>query len=291
MDFALSGMKPVLLLPAEQVPLAARADLLNAAYADYRVPFHITPGQVKTMTTHYDVDLARSLVARVDGAWAGMALLSCRGERGWVSAVGVMPAWRRQGVARRLLAGLIANARAAGLRVLTLEVIDANTPARQLYRSFGFSETRELLCWRFPADADPLPIPAEPLVEADPASLLADFDAWHDQPPCWQREQATLRHMCDRARGYRLALDNRPAAYCLVNDYGDTVSILDVGINPRFGPVRAGRAALQALAHRYRGRLLTITNVPADDGLNRALAALHFLVTIRQWEMRLPLSP
>jgi hypothetical protein len=26
-------------------------------------------------------------------------------------------------------------------------------------------------------------------------------------------------------------------------------------------------------------------NVPADDGLSRALAALHFLVTIRQIEM------
>lgn len=261
--------------------------MLNAAYADYRVPFHMTPAQVEAMDVYYDMDPAVSLVARADGEWVGLALLARRGARGWVNAVGVTPAWRRQGIGRALMTGLIANAQDAGLRDLTLEVMDVNAPARQLYRSLGFRETRELLCWRLPADADPLPVPRELLAPADLETLLADFDAWHDQPPCWQRQRRTLQHMVERARGYRLALDGQPAAYCLVNDFGAAVSILDVGINPSFGPVAAGRTALQALAHRYRGRQLTITNVPADDGLNRALAALHFLVTIRQWEMRL----
>jgi len=71
----------------------------------------------------------------------------------------------------------------------------------------------------------------------------------------------------------------------MVGERGDVVSILDVGINPRFGPVIAGRVLLQALAAIYPGRALTITNVPADAGLNKALAALHFLVVVRQWEM------
>ncbi len=218
-----------------------------------------------------------------------MALLARRGARGWVSAVGVAPAHRRQGAARRVMEALIANAREAGLRVLTLEVIDTNTAARALYRSLGFVETRELLCWRFPADEDPLPIPDERLAPLPARELGEYFAAWHDQPPCWQREEPTIRRLAEQARGYVLKLDGAAAGYCLIRERPDQAPILDAGINPDFGPVAAGRPLLQALSARYPGRALTITNVPADSGLNKALAALHFLVTIRQWEMRLPL--
>jgi hypothetical protein len=186
--------------------------------------------------------------------------------------------------------GLIANARGLGMRHVTLEVIEQNTAARELYRGLGFVETRELLCWRFPADADLLPIPRELLAPAGTEALWPYFAAWHDQPPCWQREEVTLRQMAARARAYMLTLEDAPAGYCLVNDREDTVSLLDVGIHPQIGPVAAGRVLLQALASLYPGRPLALTNVPADSGLNKALAALHFLVAIRQREMRLELS-
>jgi [ribosomal protein S18]-alanine N-acetyltransferase len=51
-----------------------------------------------------------------------------------------LPAARRQGVARRLLSELVADARAAGARRVTLEVARGNAPARALYASLGFSE-------------------------------------------------------------------------------------------------------------------------------------------------------
>lgn len=283
-------MNLITLLPADQISLAERASLLNAAYTDYHVPFHMTPDQIRGMDALYDVDLALSLVARVKGELVGMALLSRRGARGWVSAVGVIPNQRRQGVARRVMNELIVNAQVAGLRDLTLEVIDTNTAARGLYRSLGFVETRELLCWRFPADADRLPIPKERLAPVRAEEVWSYFAAWHDQPPCWQREEPTLRSMAERARCYILNMDGAAAGYCIVNERPDVCAILDVGINPQFGPVAAGRVLLQALEAICDGRPLTIINVPADSGLNRALAALHFLVTIRQWEMRLDSS-
>ncbi|MGQ9489591.1 MAG: GNAT family N-acetyltransferase [Anaerolineae bacterium] len=278
-------MSDILLLPAHRISAAERAAVINAAYADYNVPFRVTPKQMQDMVRFYDVDLTRSWVARMAGETVGIALLAHRGSRGWISAVGVVPAWRRQGMARRLLEALMASAQALGLRVLTLEVISANDAARQLYRALGFRETRELLSWKFPADADPLPIPREQLVAVSPDATWRYFAAWHDQPPCWQREELTLRRMAGQATVYLLTMADEPAGYCLVADRGEAVSLLDVGINPRFGPVTAGRVLLQALAARYPGRPLTITNVPADAGLNRALAALHFLVVVRQQEM------
>ncbi|MEB3265703.1 MAG: GNAT family N-acetyltransferase [Cyanobacteriota bacterium] len=50
------------------------------------------------------------------------------------------PTWRRQGLARRLLAALMARAAAAGARHATLEVAAGNGAARALYGQLGFRE-------------------------------------------------------------------------------------------------------------------------------------------------------
>jgi ribosomal protein S18 acetylase RimI-like enzyme len=273
------------LLPADHVDVGLRADLINAAYADYYVPMHMTPESMRSVDDFYDVDLARSAVAYDRSEPVGLALLSRRGDRGWVSGVGVLPAWRRRGIGRRLVASVLARAREAGVRQVALEVIAQNNAAREIYVALGFAERRELLCWRRAADADALPIPEERLAEASLDELLAHFADWHDQPPCWQGEAVTLGKMADRVRGHRLDLAGAAAAYCLISERGEALMLMDVGINPQFGAVTAGRTLLQALAGLYRGRSLALNNVPVDSDLNRALAALHFLVGVRQLEM------
>jgi hypothetical protein len=172
---------------------------------------------------------------------------------------------------------------------MTLEVIVQNRPAQNLYVSLGFQAGRELLSWRRPADADPLPIPAERLTPGPPLDLLGYFAAWHDQRPCWQGDAPTLRNMADRLRGYRLDLEGTPAAYALVSSGNDAVWLMDVGINPAVEPVTAGRILVQALANLHFGKTITLSNVPVDSGLCRVLAALRFLVTVRQTEMALDL--
>lgn len=278
-------MCAIQLIPAGRVPAVERAALLNAAYADYYVPMHLTPEGMQNIDRLYDVALDRSVVATDGGLPVGMALLGCRERRGWVGGVGVLPAYRRRGLGRRMTEALLTAARAAGLAQVTLEAIDRNVAARTLYTALGFAETRELLSWQRPAGADPLPIPAERLSPAPADELLAHFDGWHDQPPCWQGEARTLGRMAGRVRGYRLAVAGRPAGYCLTSERADAVALMDVGIDPAAGPLNAGRILLQALAAQHRGRSLSVSNVPVDSVLNRVLAALRFLVTVRQIEM------
>jgi ribosomal protein S18 acetylase RimI-like enzyme len=278
------------LIPAGRVPVSERASLLNAGYVDYYVPMHMTAEGMQSVDRLYDVDLGRSVVALDGEQPVGMALLSCRDRRGWISGVGVLPACRRRGIGRQMVETLLGAAREAGVGQVTLEAIDRNAAARALYASLGFAETRELLTWHFPAGADPLPIPAERLSPAPADALLAHFDGWHDQPPCWQGEVGTLCKMAERLRGYGLEMDGRPAGYCLAGERGDTVALMDVGINPDVGSLNAGRILVQALAALYPGRGLSVGNVPVDSGLNRVLAALHFLVTVRQLEMGLALE-
>jgi len=226
----------------------------------------------------------------------GIALLAVRGDQAWVSGVGVVPAWRRRGVGRTMMERLIASAREMGAKQIKLEVIAQNTPARRLYKSLGFRVARELLTWQRPEDADPLPVPREHLLPAPSEELLDNFATWHDQPPCWQRAASTLRKMVGRQKGYRLDWRGSPTAYCLVSEpwlvseSDDTVLLTDVGINPAAGLLMPGRLLLQALAATYFGRALSIMNVPAEDSLNRILAALGFLVTVRQVEMVLDVN-
>jgi ribosomal-protein-alanine N-acetyltransferase len=52
----------------------------------------------------------------------------------------VAPEHRRRGIARRLLAEGLAQARELGAEIAWLEVRPSNTPARALYASFGFQE-------------------------------------------------------------------------------------------------------------------------------------------------------
>lgn len=285
----MSAMMTFKLRPASSAPYAARAACMNAAYADYLLPLHVNADQLARMDLIYDVAPDASVVAEARGRLVGMALLSRRGERGWISAVGTVPAARRQGVARSMMHALIANARQSGLREVLLEVISENFKAHTLYRDLGFRDVRELLTWQLPADADPLPIPQELLSETTPDAVLVHFADWHKEPPSWQREAGTLRKLLGHARAYRLDLDDREAAYAVVSERIDGIGLLDVGINPAFGAVRAGRPLLQALSRLFPGRVLSILNVPADDPLCRALAALRFHVTVRQWEMLISL--
>ncbi len=57
-----------------------------------------------------------------------------------ITAVAVHPDHRRQGLARCVLHALLATAHTAGAEMATLEVSNANGPARGLYASLGFAE-------------------------------------------------------------------------------------------------------------------------------------------------------
>jgi GNAT superfamily N-acetyltransferase len=60
--------------------------------------------------------------------------------RGWVMSVFVSPSARGKGVARQLLATLIAEARKRGMTALFLDVGKANGAARAVYARAGFVE-------------------------------------------------------------------------------------------------------------------------------------------------------
>lgn len=88
---------------------------------------------------------AFSLVARLDGAVAGMANcftgFSTFAARPLVNIhdLGVMPEHRGRGVGKALLAAIEAEAQKRGACKVTLEVLSGNEGAKALYRSLGYA--------------------------------------------------------------------------------------------------------------------------------------------------------
>ncbi len=79
------------------------------------------------------------LVAKVGSQVVGFAGMLFIGEDGHVSTISVDPAWRRRGIATRLMAALSREAIARGATAMTLEVRAGGTGAQALYRAFGFA--------------------------------------------------------------------------------------------------------------------------------------------------------
>jgi ribosomal-protein-alanine N-acetyltransferase len=85
--------------------------------------------------------VARCRVMRDGGSIVGYLCFWDIADEIHVTNVAVHPTHRRQGIARALMSGLLAEACARELRLVVLEVRPSNTEAIGLYESFGFRVT------------------------------------------------------------------------------------------------------------------------------------------------------
>jgi [ribosomal protein S18]-alanine N-acetyltransferase len=85
--------------------------------------------------------VAHCRVMREDASIVGYLCVWEIADEVHVTNLAVHPTRRRQGIARALLGGLLAEARARDLRLIVLEVRPSNREAIALYESFGFRVT------------------------------------------------------------------------------------------------------------------------------------------------------
>ncbi|SCB40705.1 GNAT family N-acetyltransferase [Rhizobium hainanense] len=76
---------------------------------------------------------------RINGALAGCGALKCEDDNGEIKSMFVRPAWRGQGLSRRVLAAIEEKARKIGLVRLNLETGTDSLAARALYENFGYA--------------------------------------------------------------------------------------------------------------------------------------------------------
>jgi mycothiol synthase len=132
--------------------LPAYLALARSSFADHPTPLSFTEAIVARAHSLPDFDPTGILLVFPVGqpatpiAWAkaGHEVSDETGERrGFVSFIGVLPAWRGRGLGRELLRWAIAHGRAAGAGTIDLNVEAANERALALYRTTGFTQEVE----------------------------------------------------------------------------------------------------------------------------------------------------
>ncbi len=107
-------------------------------------------------------DLMRGFVWEEDGQLGAVVMVQRSGKtRTWgVGIVGVLPEFRRRGLARKLLTRSLDDLRQRGAQHINLAVISKNVPAYALYKSLGFQHYSSVIDF----DLRPEQAPAERVI-------------------------------------------------------------------------------------------------------------------------------
>ncbi len=248
---------------ARELAPAERAELFNAAYEGYVVPFHLDEQQLTFMDDVFDLDLDASRVAYRDGEPVGLANLGLRGEDAWIGGVGVVSSARRSGVGEALMRALHEQARERGVRRVWLEVIVENTSAFALYEKLGYGLVQDVELWTLPGAAGELAGR-----EVPPGEAKAQLPERHEP---WQRADGTLANY-DDVRG--LVTDTGAMLFCVRSS---------AQLQQYAGEPEPLLHALRTFGDVY------ILNLPADDPAATVLRELGGSVVVRQHEMLLEL--
>ncbi|HEU4733030.1 MAG TPA: GNAT family N-acetyltransferase [Kofleriaceae bacterium] len=226
------------------------APAFNDAFSDYAVPMSTTPEGLEAMQRRRGYVAGASYGAFDGGRLVGFVLTCLEGDRAYNSGTGVVPAYRRTGVARRLLEAVIDS---VGVASYVLEVLEDNAKAIAFYARCGFVETRRFLCWTYGRGERRAAELAE-LASPDLAAIAAHGDV----EPSWQNSLTSLA----RAGMPYVALGDEHGAAVVFPGSGD-LPLLAVRRDAR----RRGHGTrlLQAAAARS-SRPLRILNIDSRAG-------------------------
>ncbi len=271
-------------VPASAFTLDALADLFTRAFEGYRYAMRVTASLLSDRIAGENIDLHRSLVVLLGGEPAGVALLGLRGAQAWCGGFGIVAAARGRGLAVPLAATMIDQARQAGARRLSLEVLAGNQPALATYVRAGLRAERDLLLLRWvPAEGAPPAVADTALEECAPRELLAHFDALHPAAAAWQRDLPSLL-IRGGLRGLALRERGRLAAYALFQVSANRqVQLADLGA------ADASAAAQLLRGLRAYGAPLVAINEPADSPITSAFLAEGWAEFERQHELAIEL--
>lgn len=234
------------LKPAFEYPLPEVTELFNQAYRDYIVPIHFAPEVMAKGLRIHGIDLSTSQVVCRDEEAIGLGLLAHRGWTTRLAGMGIVPEHRHSGIGKWLLSQLLDQGRARGDRFWTLEVIEENKPAFQLYKNLGFTVHRRLVGFQAGSpDGEPLARLEE--VDIHQVARLLIQTRPDDLP--WQISGETLAQIGPPAQGFHF--EN---GYAVIEDQGEQIEIMALVAPPDSQRRGVIAALLRGLFSRFPNR-------------------------------------
>lgn len=205
--------------PLSTIRIETLLETLNAAFADYIVPFQLSLDQLRAKIKNEDVDLDWSIGVFDDGELVAFIMHGRRTTNGQLqvynAGTGVIPDYRGQGLVAKMYDYSQPFFQEKHVKHLLLEVIEGNSSAIRAYEKNGFAVARMLRCFRGEVKGS-LPEKStfyaiRPLIDP-PWSLLQSF--W-DIQPSWQSANASMEIMQPQALGAYLG--DELVGYALYN--------------------------------------------------------------------------
>ncbi len=266
------------------------ACIYNAARVDYIVPMPMNAHRMADYVHNYDIDLSASSVSlNEDHTPTGVVMVGIRGDRAWITRLGVIPEMRGCKVGQGLMETSIENAVESGVRRIQLEVIQGNESAHRLFLKLGFQDVRELLVVRRP------PAPLSPSfaswgetithMEQLEAKALSSCLAQCPSDSAWTEESASLRHL-ENLTGITLTLSSGECGWALFQPL--PFQLLHLVINPDASESMI-RALLFQVHQSYPMLDYKVENIPASHPIWLVMQTFGYLEAFRRTEMYLTL--
>ncbi|MBI1279841.1 MAG: GNAT family N-acetyltransferase [Anaerolineaceae bacterium] len=276
------------LVPTSQFNTQELADIYNAGRADYIVPMLTDAEHLRRYIHIYDVDLDASVVV-LDSKQvpAGIGMLGVRGDRCWITRLGIAAEHREAGMGMCMMQALMATARERHARLVQLEVIEGNEPAHRLFLRCGFKETRRLMVVKRLAEARP----DEPTSALKVERLNRD-DIWkclarRDPTESWVNENATLGKL-ESLEGLKVTLPSDDSGWIVFHRHEAEIThiIWQTGITQSAALMAA---LLNQLHYLYPDFTTKIENVPVTSNAWTTLQQFNYDEEFRRIEMFLHL--
>ncbi|MDC7245773.1 MAG: GNAT family N-acetyltransferase, partial [Sphaerochaetaceae bacterium] len=256
------------------------------AFSDYQIAVESTEKKMVESNCQRGIDYSCSFGAFTDcGELAGFIFCGVRKIDDQLcfydGATGVIPSFRGQRIAGKLLDAAIEKARSIGAHAFILEVLKNNERAIPVYRSRGFSETRTLICYEkkrreithtcFKKFDERIP-DRQSFIKLSEKLPLA-------YAPSWQNSTSAVTAIYDRLTVRSYSLNNRDIGYFVLDSR--TGSILQVAAEDH-----SLLSFLFASAAKHTDRSnLRLINIEQDSPLDLFAQRQGWNFLIDQFEM------
>ncbi|HET9711345.1 MAG TPA: GNAT family N-acetyltransferase [Pyrinomonadaceae bacterium] len=255
------------------------------AFSDYQVDMQISQEQFEQRLVRDGVRLDISAGAfdgnKLVGFYLNASGMWLEKHTAYDAGTGVMPAYRRQGVAKELFAFLVPLLKEASAAQYLLEVLTANEPAVSLYRRLGFTETRRLAVFR---RSEPVRTSREPVVvrRVDQPDWEL-FKSFWDGYPSWQNSIDAVERIASDRVVLCAYVDARCVGYGVV--FKPAASLMQLAVAPAYRRKGIASTILSVLQSEF-SESLKVNNI--DEQLNGTIAffeANDFKLVLEQYEM------
>lgn len=249
-------------------------DVFNAAFADYLIPFHLSPEQFLARMKSDSLRLPISVGAFDQKRLVGFIL---HGEKPndnqrvvYNGGTGVLPSHRGQGITAAMYAYILPVLKFQGVKKVQLEVITNNLPALKTYERVGFKKGRELDCYKGIVSLHN-PQDRNSIRKLD-TYAWPELQRFWDIRPSWQNDVQAIENLGDTLISYGYYHHDILLGYLVFNPR--LRRIMQMAVHPAYRRHSIGRQLVQHLVIN-QGPELSVINVD-----RRSLIVREFLNTL-----------